>query len=86
MTFANRKTPGKGAPLNPHTASMCVMGEPRPLAIDEGEIAAEYEASVYHTIDGRPASWVWLSSGAAFLWVRDKVTAGFNGYKEPAGY
>jgi hypothetical protein len=80
MTFANRKTPGRGAPLNPHTASMCVMGEPRPLAIDEGEIAAEYEASEYHKVDGRTASWVWLSSGAAFLWVRDAKASAFKGY------
>jgi hypothetical protein len=70
--------------LNQETMCLVTKTAPSKLDIDEGEIAAELEA--HQLIDGRPASWVWLSSGAAFLWVRDKATAGFKGYKEPVGY
>jgi hypothetical protein len=77
MTFANRKTPGRGAPLNQETMCLVTKTAPARLDIDEGEIAAELEA--HQEIEGRPASWVWLSSGAAFLWARDKPSS-FKGY------
>jgi hypothetical protein len=67
----SRLTPGHGAPLDDELRP---SREPSPLAIDEGEIAAECNTST--TIKGRPAVLVWLSSGAKFLWAR---TAGFKG-------